>query len=146
QHWLLALAVALGACGIGPATTEGQRAATAAAPAHLRIDRGTFRTAGNARFEWRGISAFRLLEMVAAGRHTEAAAFMDWASRQRLTVLRVFVMARTMFPLPPAAGRAALPTLLEMAASRQLHVELVALADTRDPPFDILEIENHIRI
>jgi hypothetical protein len=101
----------------------------ARAPAHLRVDGRVFRSE-HGRFEWRGISAFRLVEMVARRREGEAIAFLDWASKQELTVVRVFVMARHLFSLTPAEGLAALPRLLELANARGLHVEVVAFADT----------------
>jgi hypothetical protein len=101
----------------------------ARAPAHLRVDGRVFRSE-HGRFGWRGISAFRLVEMVARRREGEAIAFLDWASKQELTVVRVFVMARHLFSLTPAEGLAALPRLLELANARGLHVEVVAFADT----------------
>ena len=77
--------------------------------------------------------------MVAHGREREAAAYLDWAARQRLTVVRVFTMAHYLFTLSPADGVAALPRLLDMAAKRGLHVEVVALADTAEIPVNIDE-------
>jgi hypothetical protein len=99
---------------------------------HLRIDAASFRTASGAPFQWRGISAFRLVEMVAHGQRADAAAFLDWAATRHLTVVRVFTMARSLFDLSPADGVRALPDLLEMAADRGLHVEIVALVDTKE--------------
>jgi hypothetical protein len=75
--------------------------------------------------------------MVAHGRKTEAAAYLDWAAGRHLTIVRVFTMARSLFDLPPADGVRALPGLLEMASARGLHVEVVALVDTRDFKTDI---------
>lgn len=98
-------------------------------PARLRTAGTAFRT-GSGAFEWRGLSAFRLVEMVAGKREQEAIALLDWARRHGLTVVRVFAMARHLFPLTPADGRAALPRLLALAAERGLYVEIVALADT----------------
>jgi hypothetical protein len=98
----------------------------------LRIDAASFRTASGAQFQWRGISAFRLVEMVAHGKKADAAAYLDWAAARHLTVVRVFTMARSLFDLPPADGVRALPDLLGMAADRGLHVEIVALVDTKD--------------
>ena len=88
-------------------------------------------------FEWRGITAFRLVELVASGKEREAAAYMDWAAKKRVTVLRVLTMAKHLFPLEPARGLKALPRVLEMAAARGLHVEVVALADSAEIPVDI---------
>jgi hypothetical protein len=103
---------------------------------HLQIDGAAFRATG-APFQWRGISAFRLVEMVAHGNQAQAAAFLDWAASQKLTVVRVFAMARHLFPLTPADGVRALPALLQMAAARGLHVEVVALVDTADVKTDL---------
>jgi hypothetical protein len=90
-------------------------------------------------FSWRGISAFRLLEMVANGREPEADAYLAWASSQGLTVVRVFVMVKQIFDLPPDRGIEALPRLLRLAASHGLYVEVVALADTKRYPVDPIE-------
>ena len=93
-------------------------------------------------FQWRGISAFRLLEQVAHGKASDADAYLAWASSQRLTVVRVLAMAHHLFQLHPDDGRAALARLLEMAASRGLYVEIVALADTADMAVDV---DRHIK-
>ena len=102
---------------------------------HLVTDTTTFRK-GNQGFEWRGISAFRLAEMIAHGREQEAVQFLDWAAAQKLTVVRVFLMAHHLFQLKPDEGRAALPRLLTLAAARGLYVEAVAFADTAEIPLD----------
>jgi hypothetical protein len=101
-----------------------------------------FVRADGSRFEWRGISAFALLEQIAHGRSAEAEAYLTWAASQRLTVVRVLVMAQHLFRLSPAEGRGALPRLLELAARRNLYVEIVALADTASVP---VEFESHVR-
>jgi hypothetical protein len=93
-------------------------------------------TADGRPFQWRGITAFRLLEFVAHGRERDADRFLAWAHRRGLTVTRVLAMARNVMDLPPADGRAALPRLLELAARHQMIIEVVALADTRDVPVD----------
>ena len=98
-------------------------------PIHLGI-RGTVFEKSGARFDWRGITAFRLAEMIARGREHEAVAFLDWAAQQKLTVVRVLLMAKHLFQLTPEDGRRALPRLLELAAARNLYVEAVFLADT----------------
>lgn len=100
-----------------------------AGPIHLAI-RGTRFEKDGARFDWRGITAFRLAEMIAHGREQEAVAFLDWAAQQRLTVVRVLLMAQHLFQLKPDEGRGALARLLALAAARNLHVEAVLLADT----------------
>ena len=102
---------------------------------HLTIRGGTF-FRGSQRFEWRGISGFRLAEMIARGREQEAVAFLDWARGRGITVVRTLLMARHLFQLAPADGLRALPRLLELARQRELHVEVVALADTAVVPVD----------
>jgi hypothetical protein len=108
----------------------------------LRISGTSFVRPDGAPFQWRGITAFRLVEMVAHGRKAEAGAFLDWAAGRKLTVVRVFTMARHLFQLAPAEGVRALPELLAMAAARGIHVEVVALADTADLPVDM---DAHVR-
>ena len=93
-------------------------------------------------FPWRGITSFQLAEMIAGGREQEAAAYLDWAASQELTVVRVLLMAQHLFKLSPEAGRAALPRLLDFAKARGLAVEVVALADTKNVNLDY---EAHIR-
>jgi hypothetical protein len=104
--------------------------------------RGTSFVTGSTPFEWRGISAFRLVEMIARGRESEAVAYLDWAAKHKVTVLRVFLMANNLFQLKPADGLRAAPRLLELAAARGLHVELVALVDTRELEADL---DGHVK-
>jgi hypothetical protein len=129
------------------AAAQAAPSAAAADPARdrtfpLAIKDGRFMTAGGAPFAWRGITAFRLAELIAHGREQEAAAYMDWAASQQLTVLRVLLMAHYLFQLSPEDGRAALPRLLDMAKARGLAVEVVAFADTNEIPVDF---ETHVR-
>jgi hypothetical protein len=106
-------------------------AAFALAPAqHLKISGTRFLDEKGAPFEWRGISAFRLLEFVAHGREREADAYLAWAASKKLTVVRVFAMADGIFQLTPADGQRALPRLLELAARRRVYVEVVAFTGT----------------
>lgn len=111
-------------------------------PGRLRIDGTLFANADGSRFHWRGITAFRLVEMIAHGREAEAVSYLDWAAKNGVTVVRVLTMAEHLFELAPADGLRALPRLLELAGQRDLHVEVVALADTLglDPP----AIEAHV--
>lgn len=113
-----------------------------ARPSRLKVDGTRFVGADGSRFEWRGITAFRLLEMIARGRTKDVEAYLDWCAKQELTVVRVLTMAKHLFELDPAEGRAALPRLLEMAHGRGLYVEIVGLADTAEIPLDI---DRHIR-
>jgi hypothetical protein len=97
---------------------------------HLKVSGTRFLAADGTPFEWRGISAFRLLELVAHGKESEADAYLVWAASKKITLVRVLGMADVLFKLSPADGQHALPRLLEMAQRRGLHVEIVALADT----------------
>jgi hypothetical protein len=110
-------------------TSEQRQSRPIPASSHLQIRGESFYTT-DARFDWRGISAFRLAEMIAHGREAESIAFLDWAQSRRLTVVRVLLMAHHLFQLKPEEGLQALPRLLELAAKRGLYVEIVALADT----------------
>jgi len=112
-------------------------AACAAAQGHLRVSGTRFTTPDGKPFEWRGITAFRLVEFVARGRQAEADAYLKWAASKRLNVVRVLVMADGLFKLSPADGVRALPAFLDLARKRGLHVEVVALADTGTIPLDI---------
>lgn len=108
----------------------------------LRVEGRRFLDAASRPFEWRGITAFRLAEMIASGREADAAAYLDWAASERLTVVRVLLMAKHLFELAPDRGRSALPRLLDLAKARGLVVEVVALADTKAYTFDF---DAHIR-
>ena len=105
--------------------------------AHLRVSGTHFVTPHGARFEWRGITAFRLVEFVAHGKEGEADAYLRWAASKKLTLVRVLVMADGLFKLSPEDGRRALSRLLELAQKHGLYVEVVALADTAAIPIDI---------
>jgi hypothetical protein len=120
------------------ATAPREAPATVAAPPRLEI-RGLSFVRGESPFEWRGITAFRLVEQVAHGREAEAIAYIDWARAQKLTVVRVLVMAKRLFELSPEDGLKALPRLLQLAADRSLVVEVVALADTADIEIDLAQ-------
>lgn len=154
--WLATALMALIACGRPPDASPGESRpapearsplATPGRPAsaplfasHLTI-RGTSFVSHDDPFEWRGITAFRLAELVAQGREADAAAYLDWAASRRVTVVRVLLMAQHLFQLAPDQGLRAAPRLLELAAARGLHVELVALADTATLPVDL---ERHV--
>lgn len=113
-----------------PAVVHTPLAGVTVAPlSHLQARPAGFLLDGKP-FQWRGISAFRLVEMEAHGRHADVGRYLDWAAARRLTVVRVFTMARQLFDLAPEDGVRALPKVLELAAARRIHVEVVALADT----------------
>jgi hypothetical protein len=118
-------------------------AAPATAPAPiLRIQGTQFVRADGTAFQWRGITAFRLVELVAHGREPDAEAYLRWAAAQQITVVRVLAMARVLFRLSPSDAEKALPRLLERAARRGIVVEVVALADTAS--YD-LDLATHVR-
>ena len=126
-----------------PRAPQPQQDAPAAAAAFpIRVDGERFVDSAGEPFEWRGITSFRLAEMIASRRERDAAAYLDWAKSQDLNVVRVLLMAQHLFELTPEAGRAALPTLLDLARERGIAVEVVMLADTRDVAIDY---EAHVR-
>ena len=104
-----------------------------------QIDGTLFRAPGGSVFQWRGITAFRLLDYIADKREPEAERYLAWAASKGLTVVRVLAMGGGFMDLRPRDGRAALPRLLEMAARHGIHVEVVALAGTRDMPLNLEE-------
>ena len=126
---LLAAGILSAGCNRGSASARDQR--------HLRLIGTSFSTAERHSFQWRGITAFRLLEYVARGQEDEVERFLTWAERQRLTVVRVLAMGGGFMNLSAEDGRKALPRLLDLAAAHQLHVEIVALAGTRDAPLNL---------
>jgi hypothetical protein len=143
--------VALLAAGCAEQTERAPAPAAAPAPApaqsvsrteRLSVEGTSFR-AGSTPFHWRGISAFRLLELMARGREKEAEAFLAWASSQNVNVVRVLAMAHHLFQLNPEEGRKALPGLLERAAVHGVHVEIVALADTAAASVDV---DRHVKL
>jgi len=103
---------------------------TAAPAQHLKISGTQFVDENGKPFEWRGISAFRLVEFVAHGRERDADAYLAWAASKKLTVVRALAMADGIFQLTPADGQHALPRLLEIAARHNMHVEVVAFTGT----------------
>lgn len=109
---------------------------------HLRIQNTRFVRPDGSPFAWRGITAFRLLEMEAAGKSGEVDASLRWAASQQLTVVRVLTMAKHLFELPPERGVSALEGFLSRAARHGMFVEVVALADTASYPVDL---EKHVR-
>jgi hypothetical protein len=109
----------------------------AAAASHLTASGTSFVGPDGTPFAWRGITAFRLAELVAHGRTSRAEAYLDWAASKHITVVRVLAMADVLFKLSPADGQHAVPQLLDLADKRGLHVEVVALADTARMRVDI---------
>jgi hypothetical protein len=145
---LLAVAC-LAAAACQPSADSGNAASAAAAPVqsatapaprtHLQIDGTSFRTPDGQLFQWRGITAFRLLDYIADGNEQAARSFLAWAKQQHLTVVRVLAMGGGFMDLKPDEGRAALSRLLDMAQEQGLYVEIVALAGTLEMPVDLDE-------
>ncbi|HUF24921.1 MAG TPA: hypothetical protein VMN81_12390 [Vicinamibacterales bacterium] len=129
---ILTAGLAAGAVAASAATRDGQRVA---------VEGTRFVRPDGTAFEWRGITAFMLVELVASGNEAEAAAYLDWAAANGVTVVRVLTMAHHLFRLTPADGLRALPRLLELAAERGVHVEVVALADTEE---HVVDLDAHV--
>jgi hypothetical protein len=108
----------------------------------IRVAATHFIQADGTPFDWRGITAFRLVEQVASGREAEAERYLAWCAAHDITIVRVLVMAKHLFELPPDRGVTALPKLLALAGTHKLQVEVVALADTGSYTFGI---EPHVR-
>jgi hypothetical protein len=123
-----------------PSAAQASRAATPQFP--IKVDGTRFIDSASRPFRWSGITAFRLLEMIARGREREAVSYLDWAASEQLTVVRVLTMAKHLFELRPEDGRNALPRLLDLARERGLAVEIVALADTLEYAVDY---DTHVR-
>jgi hypothetical protein len=126
---LLGAALAV-AGGLAPAPPRAQPHAPAAPAKHVRTVGERFVRPDGRTFQWRGITAFRLLERLAARRQRDVESYLDWAAAEKLTVVRVLAMASELFALSPERGLASLDRLLELADARGLYVEVVALADT----------------
>jgi len=129
--------IVVGLMAVGVFSDACNRSSASDAREHLRIVSTGFVTAEHHSFQWRGITAFRLLEYVARGKDADVERFLSWAESQRLTVIRVLAMGQGFMNLSPEDGRAALPRLLEAAESHKLHVEIVALAGTHDVSIDL---------
>ena len=121
------------------AATPAPGATPAAARPSFPLEvRGTgFVDSAGRPFAWRGVTAFRLAEMLASGREPDVVRYLDWAASKDLNVVRVLMMAHHLFQLAPDAGVRALPRLLDLAGARGLAVEVVALADTREIAVDL---------
>jgi hypothetical protein len=152
QALLLACVLAAVSCTAAPesqappssaSNTPAANASQAGAPQFpLKVAGTQFVDSAARPFPWRGITAFRLVEMVASGREAEAVQYLEWAAKEDLNVVRVLTMARHLFELRPENGRNALPRLLDLARERGIGVEVVALADTTAYPLDY---DTHVR-
>ena len=148
RGFLIAIAITCAGCrGEAPPPVSQSPASLSKGPpaldarSALLVDRPAVKGldffAGDKRFDWRGVTAFRLLEQIAHEREVEAIAYLDWARAQKLTVVRVLTMAKHLFQLNPGDGLRALPRLLTLTSERGLIVEVVALADTADLQPDV---------
>ena len=123
-------------------TPSIQKPRAAIAPSRLQIEGSRFVDPGKRTFEWRGITAFRLAEQIAHSHEQDAIAYLDWCATNQMSVVRVLMMAHHLFQLQPGDGIKVLPRLLDLAAARGLHVEIVALADTAAIKVDV---EQHVK-
>ena len=98
---LVVVAVCLSAsattsCGGAPSSQSQAAAPQASSPqaprTHLQIQGTRFFTPDGQPFQWRGITAFRLLDYVADKNEAEAEAFLKWADAQKLPVALVLAM------------------------------------------------------
>jgi hypothetical protein len=105
----------------------------------VRAHERTLVCADGTLFRWRGVTAFRLADLIADGREAEAVRYLDWAQRTGFNVVRVLATLCCWFDLPPEAGQKALPKLLALAKERGMHVQIVALAGTapHERPIDL---------
>jgi hypothetical protein len=142
----LSLAAAIGCGGAAPSETAAAGAApverppaSAASPTHLRIQGTGFTGADGTPFQWRGITALRLLDHLADGKQADVEAFLAWCASRQLTVVRTLAMGGDWLNLKPEEGRAAVSRLLVLARKHGLHVEVVGLATTIDMPVNMDE-------
>jgi hypothetical protein len=105
-------------------------------PARLRVDGRRLVATNGTTFEWRGVTAFRLIDHLADGRARDADAYLDWARTAGFTVVRVLTRLDGWADLSAADGQRLLPDLLKRAASRGLYVEAVATVGSGSTPYD----------
>src|ERR1700741_4692945 len=95
---IVLIALGISACtrSTGPDASASQVASSGprqvVAADRLKVEATHFLTSDGRPFQWRGITAFRLVDFVADGQESEAARYLEWASRQGLTVVRVLTM------------------------------------------------------
>jgi hypothetical protein len=121
---------ALVTAGSSPGQPPAQQLQTPAGCGRLSARGTDIVCSDGTRFQWRGVTAFALLEQIAHGRRGDADAYLRWAQSTGFNLVRVVAMADVLFKLPADEGLRHMPTLFEMAARRGLYVEIVALADT----------------
>lgn len=92
---------------------------------------GRFMVNDRGRYLSRGISAFRLGQMLANGE--DITPFLAWVSQQGcLNWLRLFTMVRNMFYLEPSVGANAVGDVYRRAEEIGCYVETVCLSDVYD--------------
>jgi hypothetical protein len=106
----------------------------------LHVEGRDFVASDGSQFIWRGMTAFRLLHMIANNEDIEP--YLGWCATHGVTIVRTLAMAKHLFDLAPERGLRALPQLLGRAGAHGLRVEVVALADTKSYEFDI---ERHVQ-
>ena len=123
----------------GQTAPAGQPAAAEQTCGRVRAEGRTLVCADGSVFRWRGVTAFRLVDLVADGREPEAVTYLDWADRTGFNVVRVLATLCCWFDLPPDAGQRALPRVLALAKARGMYVQVVALAGTapHERPIDL---------
>lgn len=101
----------------------------------IHVDGTVFRDTSGAIWSWRGVTAFTLLQQVAAGQ--DIGPYLDHRREAGANLVRVLATMKNIVDFPPmASSDAQLRALLETAHAHGLRVELVALADAQDWPMD----------
>ena len=97
----------------------------------LVIDGTTWRISAG-RWRWQGVTAFRLIELVARGERGRAEAYLGEMVAAGVTLVRVLTRARHLFDLPFEVGLAHLAETAALARAADVWMEVVGLADTRE--------------
>jgi hypothetical protein len=138
-------AFAIDVDALRPDTLDGHYTLTRPAPpwpGKWSFDRGRV-TLGGQPADYNAVSRFSLDWEIAHGDDAGVIAKFNEAKAvpggSKLRVFRVFTTAVLMFDLSPAAGRQALPHLLELARANGVYLEVVANADTSLRDYDVDE-------
>jgi len=103
----------------------------------LRVVGRQFLYPDGSNFDWRGITAFSLVEQLARGRDIDVDAYLGWCAANGVSLVRVLAMCATWLTLTPKEGLTFLPRLLLMAEQYGLYVEVVGLAATSSYAVDV---------
>lgn len=95
-------------------------------------------------FVWRVATGFRLVDHVADGHEADAVRFLDWLRDEGFNGVRVLSTLCCWFDLSASEGQRALPRTLALAAERGLYLEVVALAGTREGPWTLDAMQQHV--